>query len=156
MPRGSFSATCPREGRRSIDVGPRARSSAGAIFQADGITPPLTRYGDHGRPFLAFRRRAYFLDSQASGRIAGAILILLLLDALSFGLPFNQDYSRLPPSRQWPCSGTARRCGAFRMVLRSKETSEVLDQNTLRQGNPNFLHLWDMIDGVHLLDVFGL
>jgi hypothetical protein len=78
------------------------------FFQADGITPPLTDYGGHGRPFLAFRRRVYFLDSQASGRIAGATLILLLLDALSFGLPFNQEYSRLPPSRQWPYSRDLR------------------------------------------------
>ena len=52
--------------------------------------------------------------------------------------------------------GSARRCGAFGMVLLSKETSEVLDQDALRYGNPNFLHLWDMIDGGHLLDVFGL
>jgi hypothetical protein len=41
------------------------------------------------------------------------------------------------------------------MVLLSKETSEVLDQKTLCHGNPNFLHLRDMIDGVHLLDAFG-
>ena len=41
------------------------------------------------------------------------------------------------------------------MVLLSKETSEVLDLDALCHGNPNFLHLWDMIDGVHLLDVFG-
>jgi hypothetical protein len=26
------------------------------------ITTPLTRYGGHGCPFLAFRRRVYFLD----------------------------------------------------------------------------------------------
>ena len=96
------------KGRQSIDLGRMARSSAGAIFQADGITSPLTYYGGHGRPFLAFRRRAYFLDSQASGRIAGAILILLLLDALSFGLPFNEQYNRLPPSRQWPYSRDLR------------------------------------------------
>jgi hypothetical protein len=68
--------------------------------QADAITPPLTGYGDHERPSLASRRGVYFLDSQASGRIAGAILVLLLLDALSFGLPLKKEYSPLPPSRQ--------------------------------------------------------
>jgi len=59
------------------------------------------RCGGHGRPFLASRPRAYFLDLQASGRIAGALLVLPLLDALSFGLPLKEQYSLWQPSRQW-------------------------------------------------------
>ena len=48
---------------------------------------------------------------------------------------------------------------SFRSIFRNdrlgKEPAEVLNTNTFRHCNPEFLHIWDVIDGVHLLDVFG-
>jgi hypothetical protein len=35
-----------------------------------------------------------------------------------------------------------------------KKSTEVFNTNTFRHCNADFLHLWNVIDGVHLLDVF--
>jgi hypothetical protein len=52
----------PRNGRQSIDVEVWRDRVPGHLLQADAVTPPLTRYGDLGEPFLASRRCVYFPD----------------------------------------------------------------------------------------------
>ena len=41
------------------------------------------------------------------------------------------------------------------MTALGKKSIEVLNSNTFRHCNPDFSHIWDVIDGVHLLDIFG-
>jgi hypothetical protein len=92
----------------------------------------LRRYVDRGRgSSLAYRLRVYFLDSQASGRIAGAVSVLLLHDVLSFYLPFDREYSCLLTFRRMVAARRQGYFGAIDMLARS-----ILPENGTPAADP--------------------